>query len=399
MNIVVVGHVDHGKSTLIGRLLYDSEQLPEGKINEVQKLVDLYRRRFEFAYFLDAFGDEVEQERTIDTTRIRFKSPRRVYTIIDVPGHKEFIKNMLTGASRADAAVLVVDASKGIEEQTRRHTFLLDLLGIKNLIVLVNKMDLVEYSMKEYDRTVEEVVELLQEYKFNLEVVPGSAFMGDNIYKPSERMVHFSSSTLVDLLDRLEETSKDTPLRIIVQDAYGGKLGVRIVSGTLRRLDQLTFQPSGLTCIVGSIEVYTDLLEEAETGRCVLLNLLSPSLPPRGDVGGLSSDTLKIGKCFNVEVTLIDGKVKQGDKLSLKCGTKTVRCRMGAFLYKIDTETGVHSNCLPLLFKELKAGEAGAGSLDTEPIVIEKFSEIPELGRFVLTKNNRSIGLGVVLDV
>ena len=145
-NVVMVGHVDHGKSTLVGRLLYDSDSITEGRVEEIQQLAQEYKRRFEFAYFLDSFDDEIKEERTIDTsTGIMFKG-KNMYSITDVPGHKEFIKNMLTGASHADIAVLLVAADDGIQEQTGRHAFLVHMLGIQNLIVIVNKMDAVEYK-------------------------------------------------------------------------------------------------------------------------------------------------------------------------------------------------------------------------------------------------------------
>ena len=146
VNVALVGHVDHGKSTLIGRLLYDSESIKDERVDVIQKLAEEFKRRFEFAYFLDSFEDELKEERTIDTVSLMFKSELNNYTITDVPGHKEFIKNMLTGASHADVAVLVVSAEEGVQEQTRRHMFLLRMLGIKQVFVVVNKMDAVDYK-------------------------------------------------------------------------------------------------------------------------------------------------------------------------------------------------------------------------------------------------------------
>ena len=160
INVVIVGHVDHGKSTLIGRLLYDSEILPEDRIAEIQKLLEEYKRRFEFAYFLDSFEEELKEERTIDTTRVLFKG-KNYYTIVDVPGHKEFIKNMLTGASHAQVAILVVSAPDGIQEQTGRHAFLLRMLGVKKLLVAINKMDLVDYSEDVFQEVRQETAQLL----------------------------------------------------------------------------------------------------------------------------------------------------------------------------------------------------------------------------------------------
>lgn len=188
-NIVMVGHVDHGKSTLVGRLLYDSDSITEGRVEEIQQLAQEYKRRFEFAYFLDSFDDELKEERTIDTTTgIMFKG-KNMYSITDVPGHKEFIKNMLTGASHADIAVLLVAAEEGIQEQTGRHAFLVHMLGIQNLIVIVNKMDAVEYKKDVYESVKKEVTRLLSSFGYNdVSFIPGSAMQGDNIYKKSENM-------------------------------------------------------------------------------------------------------------------------------------------------------------------------------------------------------------------
>nr|MBC8274679.1 50S ribosome-binding GTPase [Chloroflexota bacterium] len=162
LSAVIVGHVDHGKSTLIGRFLYDSETLPDDRMAEIQKLLEEYKKRFEFAYFLDSFEEELQEERTIDTTRVLFKGQgENYYTIVDVPGHKEFIKNMLTGACHAQVAVLVVSAPDGVQEQTRRHAFLVNMIGIKNIIVAVNKMDMESYKESVFERVKADAQQLL----------------------------------------------------------------------------------------------------------------------------------------------------------------------------------------------------------------------------------------------
>ena len=175
LNIVIVGHVDHGKSTLIGRLLYDSDSVTEGRVEEIQKLAEEYKRRFEFAYFIDSFDDELKEERTIDTTGVMFKG-KNLYTITDVPGHKEFIKNMLSGASHADIAVLVVAASEGIQEQTGRHAFLIHMLGMRQLFVVVNKMDAVNYNKDIFNDIKNKVSKLLTTFGYrDVTFIPGSA--------------------------------------------------------------------------------------------------------------------------------------------------------------------------------------------------------------------------------
>jgi len=186
LKIVFVGHVDHGKSTLIGRILHDTDSLPEGKIEMVKKACAAEGMEFEFAFVLDALLEEQKQNVTIDTTEIRFKTKRRKYIIIDAPGHKEFLKNMITGASRADAAVLVIAANEGVREQSRRHAYLLSLLGIKQLIVAVNKMDLADFSEKRFQEIEKEYRKFLAELGLEARVfVPASAKNGDNVASTS----------------------------------------------------------------------------------------------------------------------------------------------------------------------------------------------------------------------
>jgi len=250
VNVVIVGHVDHGKSTLIGRLLYDSESLPEDKLAEVQKLFEEYKKRFEFAYFLDSFEEELKEERTIDTTRVLFKG-RNYYTVVDVPGHKEFIKNMLTGASHAQVAILVVSAPDGVQEQTRRHAFLVHMLGIRQIIVAINKMDLVDYKEDVFLKAEDEISQLLSSLGYS-EVIflPISAMEGDNVYRPSGRMTWYQGATLIQSLDAIEpEQESERALRLVVQDVYTAdseQITVgRVESGTLRKGDELIENPAG----------------------------------------------------------------------------------------------------------------------------------------------------------
>src|SRR4029077_15230744 len=197
LRVVFVGHVDHGKSTLIGRILHDTDSLPEGKIDMVKKACAAEGMEFEYAFVLDALLEEQKQNVTIDTTEIRFKTKRRQYVIIDAPGHKEFLKNMITGASRADAAVLVIAANEGVKEQSRRHAYLLGLLGIKQLVVVVNKMDLADYSEDRFREIEAEyrkfLVDLKVEPRF---VIPASAKAGENIARKGDKMSWYKGPTL-----------------------------------------------------------------------------------------------------------------------------------------------------------------------------------------------------------
>ncbi len=200
LKIVFVGHVDHGKSTIIGRLLYDTKSLPQGVVDRVQKIADETGKDFEFAYLLDAFAEERQQGITIDTTQIKFATAKRNYLIIDAPGHKEFLKNMISGA--ANAAFLVIDAQSGVQEQSRRHAYLLSLLGIKKIFVLVNKMDLVNYSEARFNEVAADIKNFLATLNVTPEkIIPVSGFLGDNIISKSQNLLWYSGEIITHLTD------------------------------------------------------------------------------------------------------------------------------------------------------------------------------------------------------
>ena len=396
---MVIGHVDHGKSTLIGRLLYDSQALPDDKLAEIQKLLEEYKRRFEFAYFLDSFEEELKEERTIDTTRVLFKG-QNYYTIVDVPGHKEFIKNMLTGASQAQVAILVVSAPDRVQEQTGRHAFLLHMLGINNILVAINKMDLVDYQRTVFQEVEDETKRLLSSLGYSsMKFIPVSAMEGDNIYKPSTRMEWYRGPTLLQTLDEIEpEEVSEKPLRFVVQDVYHlGSENVivgRVESGTLRRGDELIFQPSGIQERVERIRVYPGDIEEARMGDSI--GIVIGSEVTRGDVGGCLENPPRVLDRFLGEVVLLEGTLKKGDEFEIKCGTKKTKCLVKEIEERINSETG---EVMGKNIGEIGENEAATIIFATEPLVLEKFSEIPELGRFVIAKKNKNVGAGVVLEI
>jgi bifunctional enzyme CysN/CysC len=256
MNIVIVGHVDHGKSTIIGRLLADTHTLPEGKLDHVRAMCERNSKPFEYAFLLDALKDEQSQGITIDAARVFFQSQKRRYLIIDAPGHIEFLKNMITGAARAEAALLVIDADEGVQENSRRHGTMLEMLGIKQVAVLVNKMDLVNYEQGVYDRIVSEYSEFLSNIGIEARYfLPVSGREGDNIASRSSAMNWSGDMTVLDALDEfaIESAPVEQPMRMPVQDVYKfTKQGDarRIVAGTIEtgRIkvgDEVAFYPSG----------------------------------------------------------------------------------------------------------------------------------------------------------
>ena len=373
MNVVIAGHVDHGKSTLIGRLLYDSGNLPESRLSEMQAMCEEYRKKFEFSSFLDAFSDEVKEERTIDTTEVIFKG-ENLHTLIDVPGHLEFIEAMLTGASHAEAAVIVVDVTKGLEEQTKRHLNLIKLLGIKTIVFAINKMDLVDYNQDVFLACCKDILEF---NKLGCYYIPISAFKGDNIYSKSENTPWNSGYTVVGYLDALESIlpRNGQQAKFIVQGAYKGWI---LGSGNLKEGQLVYFEPSKLT---GKIL-------EVDESRAIRY---SGEVPVRGDIGSIYR--LKVSSRLWCSLFLLEGTLKVGSELELRCGTKQVGCRVLEVSKRISSETG-----LEILGDKLAKQDSGTVVLSTEPIVVERFEDDPELGRFTLSKRGKNIAVGVVLN-
>jgi bifunctional enzyme CysN/CysC len=260
LKVVVVGHVDHGKSTLIGRLLHDTGSLPEGKAEAV---VEMCRRRgmpFEWAFVTDALRAERDQGITIDVSHIWFRSARRQYELLDAPGHREFLRNMVTGAAASDAALLVIDAQEGVRDQSKRHAFLLSLLGIRQLIVAVSKMDLVGFSEDRFNAVAADMAAYLASVGITAQaMIPVAARDGDNIAAQSTRMAWSEAPTVVEALDRLAGAprERELPLRLPIQDVYKFDtrriLAGRIEAGRLARGDRLVFSPSGKTAHIATI--------------------------------------------------------------------------------------------------------------------------------------------------
>ncbi|MFQ6052248.1 MAG: GTP-binding protein [Candidatus Hydrothermarchaeota archaeon] len=403
-NIAVVGHVDHGKSTLIGRLLYDSQNIKDKKIEEIQKIAQQYKKKFEFAYLLDSLEEEVKEEKTIDTTQVIFKG-KNYYTIIDAPGHKKFLKNMLTGASYANAGVLVVSASQGVREQTRRHLFLLHFLRIKKIFICINKMDILDYRKDFFEKTKKELTELLTSLNCNSEIIPFipiSALKGDNIYHKSEKMAWYEGLTLIQALDeniKLEE--KDSSLsRFVVQDTYrvGGERIIvgRVEAGTLRQEDEVVFSPSGLRTKIKEIKVFGEKITQVSESDSIGLILKEDSKVGRGEVCGLADSPPIARRSFSGEMFLLSGKLQENESLLIKCATNKVRGKISKIIKKIDSETvkEIHTDS-----QRLNPNEAACVEFKlSEPIVVEQYSQVPALGRFILEKNHKNIAAGIILE-
>jgi bifunctional enzyme CysN/CysC len=353
MNIVIVGHVDHGKSTVIGRLLADTHSLPEGKLEQVRAQCELNSKPFEYAFLLDALKDEQAQGITIDAARVFFKSELRHYLILDAPGHIEFLKNMITGAARAEAALLVIDAAEGVQENSRRHGYMMSLLGIRQLAVVVNKMDLVNWDRAVYDRIVREYGAFLDQIGLKPSAfIPVSARSGDNIATRSEQLPWYDGPTVLNALDqfRSEPPPVDRPFRMAVQDVYKfTKQGDdrRIVAGTIDSGsvsvgETMIFYPSGKKSRVKSIEAFNRATQHrAEAGWSVGFTLQEQIYITRGELATVESQP-RPQVTTRLRVSLFwlgkDPMVKRKEYL-LKLGTTKVPCRIEEILRVMDAST------------------------------------------------------------
>jgi len=342
MNIVIGGHVDHGKSTVVGRLLADTGSLPEGKLEQVKALCERTSKPFEYAFLLDALKDEQSQGITIDAARVFFKTAKRHYIIIDAPGHIEFLKNMITGASRAEAALLVIDANEGVQENSRRHGYMMAMLGISQVAVLVNKMDLVRFDQGHFEGIVREYTGFLEQIGVHPACfIPAAGRDGDNIAERSRRMAWYQGPTVLEALDRFESErpALDKPFRMPVQDVYKFTAqgdDRRIVSGTIetgviRVGDEVVFYPSGKKSRVKSIEAFNRPVQrEAFAGQAAGFTLAEQIYVARGELAALAHET-KPEVTTRIRVSLFwlgrQPMVKKRDYL-LKLGTTRVPCRL-----------------------------------------------------------------------
>jgi bifunctional enzyme CysN/CysC len=342
MQIVIGGHVDHGKSTVVGRLLADTGSLPEGKLEQVKALCERTSRPFEYAFLLDALKDEQAQGITIDAARVFFKTARRHYIIIDAPGHIEFLKNMVTGASRAEAALLVIDAHEGIQENSRRHGYMMSMLGIRQIAVIANKMDLVGYDQRHFEGIVREYGEFLARIGVHPACfIPAAGRDGDNIATRSARMRWYDGPTVLEALDRFEADppALDKPFRLPVQDVYKFTAqgdDRRIVAGTiesgvLHSGDEVIFYPSGKKGRVKSLEGFNRLPQsEARAGEAAGFTLTEQIYIARGELVALAGQK-KPEVTTRLKVSLFWlGKqplVKKRDYI-LKLGTARAACRL-----------------------------------------------------------------------
>jgi bifunctional enzyme CysN/CysC len=402
LRVVFVGHVDHGKSTLIGRILHDTGSLPEGKVDEIKKACAAEGMGFEFAFLLDALLEEQKQNVTIDTTEIPFRTPRRQYAIIDAPGHKEFLKNMITGASRADAAILVISADEGVREQSRRHAYLLSMLGVKHVIVVVNKMDLVNYSEKRFREIEQEYRKFLGELGLDARTfIPASAKEGENVARASMKMRYCASSVL-EALDLLEPQGRDVdlPLRFCVQDVYrfDGRriIAGRIETGTLKAGDQLVFSPANKSSVVAAIERWNqENNSPAVAGDSIGITLSEQIFVERGYVASHEDETPIETNRFHADLFwIVHEPLRVGHLYSLRLATQDVKCQVVSIERVMDSSTLETKSDGR---EQLERNEIGRLTIQTRgPLVIDNHNRIPNLGRFVIIDDGQICGGGTI---
>jgi len=405
IKLVFVGHVDHGKSTLIGRTLYETNSLPKEKYDEVKQISAELGKDAELAYLTDYLQEERERNITIDTTQIHFKTRKNNYVIIDAPGHVQFIKNMLSGASQAEAAVLLVDAQEGIKEQTRRHAYLIHLLGIENLIVVVNKMDLVGYDPDRFYEIKTDMIDFMHRLSLKpIHVIPTSARSGENITKTSSKMSWYGGPVFTDSLDHIKQNKQNpnAPFRFPVQDVFFKDdrnivLG-RVEVGSVERNQQLLVLPDGYNTSVREVVRYGEKRKSAQAGESIGIVLENHNDIKRGMVLTQQDQIPIVSDEVDGTIFWMDeDPLHRGDDLTLQCSTQVASCHLRAIEQRIDSST---LHILEENGKIIGPNEVGKVIFKlAKPIVFEPFSQVPELGRLVLRRGDSVYGAGIVNSV
>jgi len=422
ISIVVIGHVDAGKSTTSGHLIYKCGGVDNKTIARYEReAAELGRASFKYAYVLDKLKAERERGITIDISLWKFETNNYYITIIDAPGHRDFIKNMITGTSQADAAVLVIASPAGEFEagiskngQTREHALLAYTLGVRQMIVAVNKMDekSVNYSQARYDEIVRETSSFIKKIGFNPEkipFVPMSGWTGDNMMEKSDKLPWYKGPTLFEALDNLVEPKRpsDKPLRVPLQDVYKiGGIGTvpvgRVETGILKPYMSVTFAPSNITAEVKTVEMHHTQLTEALPGSNVGFNIKSVSVKDisRGMVASdAKNDPAREAESFTAQIVVINhpGTIRAGYAPVLDCHTAHIACKFAEIIDKVDRRTGASVEQNP---QTIKNGDSAIVKLvPSKPMCVETFSEYPPLGRFAVRDMRQTVAVGVIKSV
>jgi bifunctional enzyme CysN/CysC len=405
LKIVIVGHVDHGKSTFVGRLFHDTGSLPEGKLEQLQQIAERRGVPFEWANLMDALQSERDQNITIDTAQIWFRTQKRQYVIIDAPGHKEFLKNMITGAANAEAALLLIDAHEGVQENSRRHGYLLNLLGIRQVAVLVNKMDLENFSEEKFNQIEAEYRAWLKDIGVQPKVfIPIAAKHGDNIASHSANTAWWKGPTVLETLDEFKVTDTPTnqPLRFPIQDVYRFDerriLAGRVEAGSIKVGDKLVFSPTNKTSTVKSIERWNvPAQDSASAGESIGVTLTEQIFVARGSVAALETDPPFELSRFKARLFWLGRQpFAKGKTYKLKLGTQEVECGIDSIQKVIDASTlGTVSRKENEVF--VGRHEVAELTIHTrKPIAFDVHADIVSTGRFVIVDGFDVSGGGII---
>jgi len=420
ISLVVIGHVDAGKSTTTGHLIYKCGGIDKRTIEKYEKeAAELGKSSFKYAWVLDNLKAERERGITIDIALWKFESPKFSFTVIDAPGHRDFIKNMITGTSQADVAVLVIDSAPGgfeggwaSEGQTKEHALLAFTLGVKQMIVALNKMDSCQYSESRYNDIKEEVANYLKKVGYKpakINFVPISGWVGDNMIDKSTNMPWYKGPYLLEALDMVTAPKRptDKPLRLPLQDVYKiGGIGTvpvgRVETGILKPAMTVCFAPSGLTTEVKSVEMHHESLAEAVPGDNVGFNCKNVSVKDikRGYVASNNADDPAKGcESFSAQVIVMShpGQIQNGYCPVLDCHTSHIATKFKNIDEKMDRRTGKVTETNP---KFVKSGDACMVTMEpSKPMVVETFSDYPPLGRFAVRDMRQTVAVGVIQSV
>ncbi|OPY30867.1 MAG: Elongation factor 1-alpha [Methanomassiliicoccales archaeon PtaU1.Bin124] len=414
MNIVFIGHVDHGKSTTVGRVLLETGAIDKYVIEKFRKEAEEKgKATFEFAWVMDNLKEERERGVTIDVSHKKFTTDKYYFTVIDAPGHRDFVKNMITGTSQADAAIVVCSAIEGPQAQTKEHIFLAKTLGVKQIIIAINKMDAIKpaYDEAQYKKVVGEVSNLLKAVGYKLEEVPFipiSAYTGENIVKASDKMGWYKGDSLVAALNKLKvpEPMTGKALRLPIQDVYTitgiGTVPVgRVETGVLKPDMKLIFMPSNKIGEVKSIEMHHEQLPQAIPGDNVGFNVrgIAKNDIKRGDVAGPVDNPPTVAKTFTCQIVVLNHPtaIPVGYTPVFHCHTAQVACTFIELQKKLDPKTGQVKEENPTF---LKTGDVAIVKVEpTKPMVVEKAKDFPQLGRFAIRDMGQTVAAGMCVDV
>ncbi len=412
MNLAVIGHIDHGKSTTVGRLMFETGAVPPHIIENYRKEAEAKgKASFEFAWVMDSLKEERERGITIDIAHKRFDTAKFYFTVVDCPGHRDFVKNMITGASQADAAVLVVAAPDGVMDQTKEHVFLSRTLGINQLIVAVNKMDAVNYDQKRFEEVKKDLSALMQMVGFKPSetlFIPMSSIKGVNISKKAPETPWYTGPSLLEALDTLKEPEKptDKPLRVPIQDVYSisgiGTVPVgRVETGIMKKGMKVSFMPANKDGEIKSIEMHHEEQPQALPGDNIGFNVrgVGKNDIRRGDVCGPADAPPTVAEQFTAQIVVLQhpSAITVGYTPVFHCHTAQIACTFLELTKKLDPRTGQTKEENPTF---LKAGDAAIVEiLPSRPLVIENIKELPQLGRFAIRDMGSTIAAGMCIGI